>query len=211
MPGIHFGPPQVRAALAAPRRLGLLVLFVLAGAGLVAGCDRAQTLGAPVTQRTLVLGFDGLDPDLTEQWMAAGLLPNFTALRRQGHYQRLGTTNPPQSPVAWASFATGENPGNHGVFDFLVRDAQNYRPEFSIATVLPPEHSLDLLGYRLPLSDPIIRNRRQGQPFWSKLESSGLKSSVLRVPVTFPPTRSSACCPGWEFQTCSAPRALTAF
>ena len=73
--------------------------------------------------RTVVLGFDGLDPELVEAWVADGTLPHFAALKARGSYQRLATTNPPQSPVAWASFATGRNPGEHGIFDFLTRDA----------------------------------------------------------------------------------------
>ena len=58
-------------------------------------------------------------------------------LRQQGHYQPMATTNPAQSPVAWASFATGLNPGAHGIFDFLSRNAQTYGPDYSIASVTP--------------------------------------------------------------------------
>lgn len=154
------------------------------------GCDSRPGPGlsdALVKQRTIVIGFDGLDPVLTEQWMQEGALPNFARLARQGHYQRLGTTTPPQSPVAWASFATGTNPGAHRIFDFLARDPQTYLPDFSIARVTPPSRTLDLFGYRFPLSEATIENRRQGQPFWLALEAHGMKTSVLRVPVTFPP------------------------
>ena len=38
-------------------------------------------------------------------------MPNLAALREQGRYSRLRTTFPPLSPVAWATFATGSNPG----------------------------------------------------------------------------------------------------
>jgi len=178
---------QVVTRGAAPTRCALFCCALLSLPALLAGCKPAPSPEPPVAQRTIVLGFDGLDPELTERWMAAGVLPNFARLAQQGHYQRLATTNPPQSPVAWATFATGANPGKHGIFDFLARDPATYRPDFSIATVLPPEHNLELFGYRLPLSDPIILNRRQGEPFWSALEARGMKSSVLRVPVTFPP------------------------
>ena len=139
--------------------------------------------------RTVVLGFDGLDPELVEAWVADGTLPHFAALKARGSYQRLATTNPPQSPVAWASFATGRNPGEHGIFDFLTRDAATYLPDLSIAKVTPPRHTLDLFGYRLALDDARIENRRVGKPFWIEAEEHGERASVLQVPVTFPPDK----------------------
>ena len=44
------------------------------------------------------------------------------ALRKNNGYRRLGTSNPPQSPVAWANFINGAGPGTHGIFDFIHRD-----------------------------------------------------------------------------------------
>jgi len=139
------------------------------------------------TSRVVVIGFDGLDPTLTEQWMAQGKLPNFARLRSTGHYQRLGSTNPPQSPVAWSSFATGLDPGAHGVFDFLVRTESSYAPEFSIAKITPPKSELRAFGFKIPLADATIVNTRVGTTIWSEYERMGLPASVLRVPVTFPP------------------------
>ncbi len=139
--------------------------------------------------RTIVLGFDGLDPKLTGRWMEEGILPNFLRLSEQGSYQTLGTTNPAQSPVAWASFATGLSPGGHGIFDFIRRDAATYMPDFSIAEVRQPERHIDLFGYRIPLGEAVVENRRVGKPFWISAEQRGQLSSVLRVPVTYPPDR----------------------
>lgn len=139
--------------------------------------------------RVIVLGFDGMDPKLADEWMAEGILPSFSRLAEEGHYQRLATTNPAQSPVAWASFATGANPGEHGIFDFIRRDRGSYTPDFSISETLAPERHLDLLGYHIPLDDPLVRSRRVGKPFWVSAEQRGEPSSVLRVPVTYPPDR----------------------
>jgi predicted AlkP superfamily phosphohydrolase/phosphomutase len=136
--------------------------------------------------RVIVLGFDGFDPELTEQWMADGTLPNFARLAREGHYQTLPTTNPAQSPVAWSSFATGLDPGEHGIFDFLRRNPENYAPEYSISYVEEPEAVLRAFGYQIPLDGGAARNRRVGTPFWIGAEREGYSSSVLRVPVTYP-------------------------
>ena len=51
--------------------------------------------------------------------MAEGKLPNLARLRATGGYERLRTTYPALSPVAWSTFATGVNPGKHNIFDFL--------------------------------------------------------------------------------------------
>ena len=63
-----------------------------------------------------------MDPELAERWMTQGKLPNLAKLAAQGGFHRLGTTHSPESPTAWASFATGVNPGKHNIYDFLVRD-----------------------------------------------------------------------------------------
>jgi predicted AlkP superfamily phosphohydrolase/phosphomutase len=133
-----------------------------------------------------VLGFDGMDPRLASRWMAEGKLPNFRKLAERGTFQALATTNPAQSPVAWASFATGSNPGGHGLFDFLGRNTATYGPEYAIAKT-EPGLEWDVFGLRIPITGGKVVNRRVGQPFWVSAEKSGLHASVLRVPVTFPP------------------------
>lgn len=141
----------------------------------------------PVEQRLIILGFDGMDPVLTRQWMDDGSLPNFSRLAAMGGFQSLPTSNPPQSPVAWSDFATGSGPGEHGIYDFLRRDVKTHLPDFSISRIVPPENILPLFGMELPLEDGQIINRRIGTPFWSAVEDQGGRSTVLRVPVTFPP------------------------
>jgi predicted AlkP superfamily phosphohydrolase/phosphomutase len=154
----------------------------------------ALTLGAcggdsvpQVDRQIVVLGFDGLDPTLAERWMDEGKLPEFARLRAEGTYRRLGTTNPPQSSVAWAGFATGHNAGAHGIFDFLRRDPNTYLPDFSMVETLAPPEVWHVFGYDIPVSDPQVRNRRQGEPFWLAAERAQHRASVLRVPVTYPP------------------------
>jgi len=140
-----------------------------------------------VKSRLIILGFDGMDPKLAQQWMDDGSLPNFGSLAAKGEFHSLQTSNPPQSPVAWSDFATGTVPGKHGIYDFLRRDPRDYTPAFSISESIPPQIVLPLFGLELPLDDGEIVNRRQGRPFWSAVEANGGASTVLRVPVTYPP------------------------
>ena len=137
--------------------------------------------------RLIILGFDGMDPVLARRWMDDGSLPHFAQLAKDGSFKPLATSNPPQSPVAWSSFATGTEPGEHGIYDFLRREPASHNPAFSISESIPPETVLSLFGMELPLDSGKIINRRQGIPFWSTVEDQGGRSTVLRVPVTFPP------------------------
>ena len=82
-------------------------------------------------RKLIFIGFDGLDPILTERWMAEGKLPNLARLRETGGYRRLRTTYPAFSPVAWSTFATGVNPAKHNIFDFLTRAPNSYAPELA--------------------------------------------------------------------------------
>ena len=138
-------------------------------------------------KKLIFLGLDGLDPELTETWMAEGKLPNLARLREQGSYQRLRTTCPPLSPVAWSTFATGVNPAKHNIFDFLNRDLRSYVPELSSAKVRPSRRVLRIGKFEIPLERPWVEMRRKSEPFWKILDRHGVGSTILRVPVTFPP------------------------
>src|SRR5262245_59642454 len=60
--------------------------------------------GAQAAERpkVIVLGFDGCDGVLTQQFMDEGLLPHLKELRDSGCFHKLLTSNPGESPVAWA-------------------------------------------------------------------------------------------------------------
>ena len=83
--------------------------------------------------RIVVLGFDGVDAGVVEGMLAAGLLPNLAALKARGGYSPLTPTIPAQTPVSWATFSTGLDPGGHEIFDFLKRDPANRIPTFAVA------------------------------------------------------------------------------
>ncbi|MGA2274185.1 MAG: alkaline phosphatase family protein [Bryobacteraceae bacterium] len=137
--------------------------------------------------KAIFLGFDGLDPVITEKLMAEGQLPNFARLRDQGSYRRLRTTFPALSPVAWSTFATGVNPAKHNIFDFLSRDLRTYAPELSSAKVWPATRFLRIGKWSFPLSRAAVELRRKSEPFWKILGAHAVRSTILRVPVTFPP------------------------
>ncbi len=128
--------------------------------------------------RVVVLGSDGMDPRILERLLKEGRMPNMQALAERGGYTRLATTTPAESPVAWSSFATGMNPGKHGIFDFLHRNPANYAP------VIAP---VSVKQKKLGKPEPICN--RSGTTFWKILGDAGYRSTVVRVPVTFPPEK----------------------
>ncbi len=140
-------------------------------------------------RRFVILGLDGMDPAMAEKFMAAGKLPNLARLRDQGCFKRLATTVPSISPVAWSSFQTGANPGKHNIFDFLTRDRKTYQPKLSSVDIRGPRRHVRLGKYLFPLGKADVRLLRKGKPFWKTLGEHGIFSSVIRVPITFPPEK----------------------
>ena len=167
------------------KRLAVYSLMgaALAALGYLAGCHRG-TATRPVTRQVVVLGFDGADPKLAAKWMAEGKLPNLARLAREGTFKPLGTTNPPESPVAWASFATGLNPGGTGIYDFLKRDPETYLPELALVSRERPKFLWGLI----PIRRPKVTNLRSGVPFYKAVADAGYKTTVIRMPLEFPPT-----------------------
>jgi predicted AlkP superfamily phosphohydrolase/phosphomutase len=139
--------------------------------------------------KIVILGLDGMEPTLADKYMAEGKLPNLAKLRKDGFYGRLRTTIPSISPVAWSSFMTGSEPSKHNIFDFLSRDPRTYLPDLSSARIGNPKRVLSLGKFNIPLSKPEIRGMRKSVTFWKILGDKGVFSTVLRVPITFPPEK----------------------
>lgn len=133
----------------------------------------------PLARKVIVVGLDGFEPTIVEAMLQAGELPQLARLRVHGSYTRLATTTPAQTPVAWSTFATGVNPGGHGVFDFLRRDPATYLPDLSLAR----------FEQKNPFLPPHAVNLRRGDAVWDALTAHGVPSAIIRCPGTFPPSR----------------------
>jgi len=113
--------------------------------------------------QVLIIGLDGATWTNLRPWMDAGKLPNLGKLVADGASGLLRTTIPPVSPSAWVSFATGCNPGKHGVFDF----------------VFPRQNAYDI--------GVVNVNTRSAPPFWKVIEDAGGQVGLASVPITYPP------------------------
>jgi predicted AlkP superfamily phosphohydrolase/phosphomutase len=158
--------------------------LAIAGLAMALACSgSARRPASKFSQKLVILGFDGMDPHLLQQWMDDGKLPNIAKLSKQGGFYPLQTTHSPESPTAWASFATGVNAGKHNIYDFLVRDTATYLPDLGMVTRTPPKF---LFNY-FPIAKPEVGSIRGGTSFWVTAGRDGVRSDVLTVPVTFPP------------------------
>ncbi len=111
--------------------------------------------------RVLVIGIDGGTFDLIRPWAEAGDLPNLARLMTEGVHGPLESTLPPVTSPAWPTFATGKNPGKHGVFDFI-------RP----------------MGGQFEM---VNATSIRAPTLWQILSEAGRQVGVMNVPVTYPP------------------------
>lgn len=115
-------------------------------------------------RRVLVIGLDGATYDRLDPWMDRGLMPNLRQLISEGVRAPLASVMPPVTAPAWTSFATGANPGQHGIFDFWKREPGQSRLRLVTAEDI-----------RVP-------------PIWNTLLEAGLKVGLVNVPVSYPPS-----------------------
>jgi predicted AlkP superfamily phosphohydrolase/phosphomutase len=177
------------------RREFIQVMAGGAAAALVPGCDRTTGGRAPSPRRVLVVAFDGLDPRIVESLMAAGRMPNFARLAKMGSIGKIATSNPPQTPVAFADIISGADPGLHQVFDFIHRDANPsdtalaVRPYFSTADAArsPRAWAIPFGAWQLPLSSSSTQLLRRGPAFWDYLVAGGIDTQIYYLPSNYPP------------------------
>ncbi|NQT90757.1 MAG: alkaline phosphatase family protein [Candidatus Omnitrophica bacterium] len=147
-----------------------VILIIIVALILILNKENIYKEKSMFDKKIIILGFDGLSPDIIEPMMDRGELPNFSHLKEAGSYRRLSTTNPPQSPVAWAGFATGKNPGKNGIYDFIVRNPKDYSLRLSTA---------DIEGGK---ARPVVKTKS----FWNYTSEAGVPTNIITCPVTFP-------------------------
>jgi len=149
-----------------------LILLIIAGMAIRGFfMQKAQT-----RKKVIILGIDAMDANLTQKLISEGRLPNFSALEKSGGFSPLASSNPSESAVAWTSFMTGLNPGGHGIFDFIMRNPQDYSLYLTLNEVKG-------------LARPQVTNRRKGEAFWQVLSAHKIPAYLYFCPNTFPPEK----------------------
>ncbi len=154
-------------------KLIITILLFIAVIGAILGGYMLRNKTKAIDKKVIILGFDGISPAILEQMMANNQLPNFQRLKSEGTYKKLKTTNPSQSPVAWAAFITGKNPGENGIYDFIIRDRKTSRLDLSMVEI-KGDHA---------------KSRLKAKPFWYYTSRLKIPSVIIDAPVSFPPDK----------------------
>jgi len=170
-------------------------LFSIAGflIGLIIFClpSLAGDQKTAKNKKVIVLGIDGMDPILLKKFLDEGKMPNFQRLISSGgDFKQMQTTIPAQSPVAWASFITSQNPGQTGIFDFIHRGPEKFPADLYLSTsrTYEPERGELRLGkWVVPFKASEIKNLVSGKPFWDYITEAGIPAFIYRAPSNFPP------------------------
>ncbi|MCA9979030.1 MAG: alkaline phosphatase family protein, partial [Anaerolineales bacterium] len=118
-----------------------------------------------MTPKVLAIGLDGGTYDLLLPLVEQGIMPHMAKFLQQGSWGRLESTIPPFTGTAWSTFATGLNPGQHGILSFQKHDRFNYYEQ---------------------IVDFVDANQLHN-PFWHTLGEAGKRVVIVNVPVTYPP------------------------
>jgi predicted AlkP superfamily phosphohydrolase/phosphomutase len=114
-------------------------------------------------RKVFILGLDGATFDLIDPLLENGELPNLSSIINDGVRAKLNSTILSHSPPAWTSFATGKNPGKHGILGFTRMSSNSY--------------SLEL----------IYGSHNRAKTLWEVLSEKGKKVIVMNIPMTYPP------------------------
>jgi predicted AlkP superfamily phosphohydrolase/phosphomutase len=108
--------------------------------------------------RQLVIGLDAMEWTLVEKWAAAGGLPTFRRLMREGLQARLITPADSLPDMVWTTFSFGVNPGKVEKYFYVQYDPVTARLRYA--------------------ADSEMR----GTPFWEYLSRAGRRIGVVDVP-----------------------------
>lgn len=116
-----------------------------------------------------MVGLDGVPFSLLSRLAEEGVMRRAAEMVRMGRLQRMRVSIPEISPVSWTSFATGANPGRHGIFGYVDFKPGSYALRFPT------------------FADCAART------IWDRVGAAGGRSVVLNQPFTYPALRLA----GW--------------
>lgn len=161
-----------------------------AAAGVTVAQPFSSARAAPRVPLVL-LCIDGADPDdALEPLIAAGELPTFEKLKRQGVSGELATLYPTLSPAIWTTIATGKPPAEHGVHHFVLFDLPGLdRPvrHFPLHTGLNFRvvSAIERLPGAPAIQVPYSSNLRRARALW-QIAGERMRVGVYGWRVTWP-------------------------
>ena len=114
-------------------------------------------------ENTVVIGLDGGNWPLIDDWISEGHLPTFERLRDGGAWGSSRSYLPPVTCPNWKCYASGKNPGKLGVYWWERIDTE------SGSMSLP-----DATDFTSP-------------ELWDYLNDAGERTGVINLPMSYPP------------------------
>ena len=134
-----------------------LLLLTVAALALGTGCGARPG-------RVIVLGLDGVDPEVVELLVDDGRLPSFARLKAEGAFGPLEASFPLVSPVLWTTIATGRTPEEHGITSFKAPSQEERAKQ------------------------PVTSTMRRVRALWDIASEAGREVAVVGWWATWPPS-----------------------
>ncbi|HSB47668.1 MAG TPA: alkaline phosphatase family protein [Candidatus Bilamarchaeum sp.] len=143
-----------------------------------------------MAEKVIVFGLDGFTWKTLDYLKGQFEFKNLERLRSGSAWGKLESTIPPSTIPAWVSFATGCNPGKHGVFDFIKPDgslrklAVNSSADVKVKTIqqIVADAGKKSVIINLPLSTPARTKDITIGSFMSAGEDMFSPKSVAGIP-----------------------------
>jgi predicted AlkP superfamily phosphohydrolase/phosphomutase len=131
-------------------------------------------------KKTFIIGIDGVPYSLLSTYIKNGIMPNLKKILSQGFtLHQMNASIPDISSVSWTSFATGVNPGEHGIYGFTDLRPQSYSLYFPNSRDRKAPTFWELLGKTADTTSSL------SQQYLPKIDRS-YRSIVLNMPHTYP-------------------------
>ncbi len=132
-------------------------------------------------KKTLVLGLDGVPFSLVDNYLAKGLLPNLKEILVRGFkLNQMDASIPDVSSTSWASFMTGVNPGEHGIFGFMDLRPGTYQLFFPNSQYVKAPTIWELIGGTQNNKHSSLKTK------YRDALHPKYRSVILNIPQTYP-------------------------
>lgn len=138
-------------------------------------------------RRLILIGMDGLGPELLSDGVSRGSLPAFARLMKRGASGPLATLRPTEGPPLWTTIATGRLPRDHGIKSFATYRLVGSRRVFELLPKGALVWALERTG--LASTSPVSSGLRKRRALWEILNAFGVETGVVRLWGTYPPER----------------------
>lgn len=145
-------------------------------------------------RRVILIGIDGMSPEVLDRMTEEGKLPAFRKVMSRGASGTLHTLDSPFSPLVWNTIYTGEAPEHHGIMAFTYTRVFGAPPFLSLWlddwTDSDWVHESTRMLHRagvVQIVGPALSKSRLKPALWNIVDQNGMDSLVVGGWTTFPP------------------------